>query len=132
MIILDEEIYCNILVAVILFQCRMNTLRLKWRQGFVGRVMDCPLCGAVEETVSHFVTEFVVLKMVREQFGVTREEVLEEKLLSKYCYRGVGGEEHHVVRGDVEEEKKKNGLTNARTCTSVVWAHRGADKMAGP
>ena len=43
--------------------------------------MDCPLCGAVEETVAHFVTECVVLEGVREQFGVTREEVLEEILL---------------------------------------------------
>ena len=48
----DEEIYCNRLGAVILFQCRTNTLslRLKWRQGFVGGAVDCPLCGAVEET----------------------------------------------------------------------------------
>ena len=26
-----EEIYCNRLGAVVLFQCRTNTLRLKWR-----------------------------------------------------------------------------------------------------
>ena len=31
----DEEIYFNRLGAVILFQCRTNTLRLKWRQGVV-------------------------------------------------------------------------------------------------
>ena len=43
--------------------------------------MDCLLCGAVEETVAHFVTECVVLEGVREQFGVTRKEVLEEILL---------------------------------------------------
>ena len=77
----DEEIYCNRLGAVILFQCRTNTLRLKWRQGFVGGAVDCQLCGAVEETVVHFVTECVVLEGVREQFEVTWEEVLEEILL---------------------------------------------------
>ena len=55
MSIWDEEIYCNRLGEVILFQCRTNTLRLKWRQDFVGRAMDCPQCGAVEETVAHFV-----------------------------------------------------------------------------
>ena len=79
----DKEIYCNRLGAVILFQCRTNTLRLKWRQGFVGGAVDCPLCGAVEETVAHFVTECVVLEGVREQFGVTQgqEEVLKEILL---------------------------------------------------
>ena len=27
----------------------------------------------------------------------------------------------------MEKEKKRNGPTNAGTCTSVVWAHRGAD-----
>ena len=43
--------------------------------------MDCPLCGAVEETVALFVTECVVLEGVREQFGVTQDEVLEEILL---------------------------------------------------
>ena len=47
----DEEIYCNSLGAVILFQCRTNTMRLKWRQGSAGEAMGCPLSGAVEETV---------------------------------------------------------------------------------
>ena len=61
----DEEIYFNILGAVILLQCRMNTLRLKLRQDIVGGAMDCPLCGAVEETVAHFVTECEVLEDVR-------------------------------------------------------------------
>ena len=42
-----------------------------------------------------------------------------------------GGEKHRVV-GDVEKEKKRNGPTNAGTCTSVVRAHRGADKKALP
>ena len=77
----DEEIYCNRLGAVILFQCRTNALRQKWRQGFVGMAMDCPLCGAVEETVAHFVTDYVVLEGVREQFGITWEEAFEEILL---------------------------------------------------
>ena len=43
--------------------------------------MDCPLCGAVEETVAHFVTECAVLEGVSEQFGVIREEVLLEEIL---------------------------------------------------
>ena len=49
----DEEIYCNRLGAVILFQCRTNTLRLKWRKGFVRGAMDCPLCGADSCTFCH-------------------------------------------------------------------------------
>ena len=44
----------------------------------------------------------------------------------------VGLMEHRVVGGDVEEEKKRNRSTSARTCTAVVGAHRGEDKKAGP
>ena len=77
----NEEIYCNRLGAVVLFQCKTNTLRLRWRQGFVGGEMDFTLCGAVEETVAQIVTECVVLEGVNEQFGVTREKGLEEILL---------------------------------------------------
>ena len=43
----------------------------------------------------------------------------------------VGLMEHCVVE-DVEEEKKRNRSTSAMTCTSVVRAHRVADKKAGP
>ena len=32
----------------------------------------------------------------------------------------------------MEKEKKGNGPTNAGTCTSVVWARRGADRKALP
>ena len=74
----------------------------------------------------HFVTECVVLEGVREQFGATREEVLEEILLFRKRI------EEKVERSialleeirRMEEEKKRNGPTNARTCTSVVRAHR--------
>ena len=45
---------------------------------------------------------------------------------------GEGGEEHRVVGGDVEKEKKGNGPTSAGIGTSVVHAHRGADKKALP
>ena len=49
-----------------------------------------------------------------------------------HIYIREGGEKHRVVGGDVEREKKRNGPTNAGTCTSVVWAHRGADRKALP
>ena len=45
---------------------------------------------------------------------------------------GKGGENHRVVGGDVEKEKKRNGPTNAGTCTSVVLAHTSADKKSLP
>ena len=73
-----------------------------------------------------FFTECVVLEGVREQFGgsVRIDIALQRE------DRGVGGEKHRVVGGVVEEEKKRNGPTNSRTCTSVVRAHMGADKKA--
>ena len=88
-------------------------------QGFVGGAVDCRLCGAVEETVAHFVTECVVLEGVREQFGVTREEVLEVggDIAHQREDTGEGEEEHRVVGGDVEKEKKGNGPTSAGTGT---------------
>ena len=85
----------------------MNTLRLKWRQGFVGWAVDCPLCGATEETVAHFVTECVVLEGAREQFGVTRDEVLEEMCSSEGGHMRRWREASHCWRrcGEGEEEK---------------------------
>ena len=77
----DEEICCKSLGALILFQCRTNTLSLQWRLYFAGGAMDYQLCGAVEETVAHFVTECAVLENVRERFRVTREDALKEILL---------------------------------------------------
>ena len=78
---IGDEIYCNSLRAVILFQCRTNTLRLKRRQGFADGEIDCPLCGAVEEIVAHFVTKCEVLEDVIQWFRVTRNDALEEILL---------------------------------------------------
>ena len=39
----DEEMYNNSYGSALLFQCRTNTLRLRWRQGFGGGAVDCPL-----------------------------------------------------------------------------------------
>ena len=90
--------------------------------------MDCPLCGAEEETVAHFVNECTILEEVRERFGVTQEEVLEKILL----FRERTEEKEKRSIALLEEEKERSGSTNAGTCTSVVRAHRGADKKAEP
>ena len=111
--------------AVILFQCRTNTLRLKWRQGFDGGAMDCPMCGAVEGTVAHFVTECGVLEEMREQFGVIQEEALEVILLFTE-------KTEEKVERSITLLEKRNGSTNAGTCTSVVQEYRGADKKDEP
>ena len=102
----DEEIHCDRLGAVILFQCRMNTLMLKCRQGFVGRAMDCPLCGAVVETVAHFCHRVhgagggggAVWGNPGGSFGGNIAFQSED--------RGEGREEHPIVEG--EEEKWTN------------------------
>ena len=52
-----------------MFQCRTNTLKLRWRQGFQGGSVDCLLCGGEEETVRHFVMEYGELQEIR-QYGV--------------------------------------------------------------
>ena len=53
----DEGIYSNEYGSVLLFQCRTNTLKLRWRQGFEDGAMDCLLCRGGEETLRHFVME---------------------------------------------------------------------------
>ena len=62
-----------------MFQCRTNTLKLRWKQKFEGRVVDCPLCGGGEEAVQHF--ECGELREIRERYGVCGAEALEEVLL---------------------------------------------------
>ena len=51
--------------------------------------MECPICGAGEETVAHFVTECEALDGVRRRFVVWRGDPLEEVLL----FGGRTGEE---------------------------------------
>ena len=103
----DEGIYCNRLGAVILFQWWTNTLRLKWRQGFVGGAVDCPLGGAVEETVAHFVTKCMALVGMREQFGVTRRKCWRRYCSSEGGHRRRWREASRCWRrcGEGEEEK---------------------------
>ena len=48
---------------------------------FVGGSVECPICGAGEETVAHFVTECKALDGVRRRFGVGRGDPLEVVLL---------------------------------------------------
>ena len=76
-----EGIYSNGYGSVLLFQCRTNTLKLRWRQRFEGGAVDSPLCGGGEETVQHFVIECGELRDIRERYGVCGAEALEEVLL---------------------------------------------------
>ena len=47
----------------------------------MGGAVECPICGAGEETLAHFVTECEALDGVRRRFGVGRGDLLEEVLL---------------------------------------------------
>ena len=64
----DEGIYSNEYGSVLLFQCRANTLKLRWRQGFEGIAVDCLLCGGEEATL-HFVVECHELQEIRRGGG---------------------------------------------------------------
>ena len=61
----DEGIYSNEYGSVLLVECRTNTLKLRWRQGFEGGAVDCLLCGGEEETLRHFVMECHELQEIR-------------------------------------------------------------------
>ena len=51
----EEGIYGNVFWLVLMFRCRTNILKLRWRDGFSGGAVDCLLRGAEEETVEYFV-----------------------------------------------------------------------------
>ena len=91
-------------------------MSLKWRQGFAGRAIDCPLavcsCGRDSCPFCHCELEEILLFREKTEKKVERSIVLLLK--------------------EIWKNKKRNGSTNAETCISVVQAHRGADKKAVP
>lgn len=62
--------YDNSWGSVLMFRARSNTLRLRWRGRFVGEEVVCPVCGAAEETLRHFLLECEGTGQVRRQYGV--------------------------------------------------------------
>ena len=65
----------------------------------MGVAVECPICGAGEETVAYFVTECEALDGVRRRFGVGRGDTLEEVLL----FGGRTGEEVERTAKMLEE-----------------------------
>ena len=58
----EEQIYENDFNSVLLYRCRSNTLKLKWRNRFAGGDERCDLCGGSEvETLEHFLLDCVSL-----------------------------------------------------------------------
>ena len=66
----DESIYSNEYGSVLLVQCRTNTRKLRWRQGFEDGAVDYLLCGGEEETLRHFVMECGEAQEIRRRYGV--------------------------------------------------------------
>ena len=71
-----EGIYSNEYRSVLLFQFRTNTLKLRWRQGLEGEVVDCLMCGEEEETAKYFVMDCRELHEIRRRYGVYGTESL--------------------------------------------------------
>ena len=65
----------------------------------MGGGVECPICGAGEETLAHFVTECEALDGVRRRFGLGRGDPLEEVLL----FGGRTGEEVERTTKMLEE-----------------------------
>ena len=65
----------------------------------MGRAVECPICGAGEETMAHFVMQCEALDGVRRRFGVGRGDPLEEVLL----FGGRTGEEVERTTKMLEE-----------------------------
>lgn len=78
----EEGIYCNSFSSV-LFRCRTNTLKLNWRQRFVGGSVGCELCGAEEETLQHFLLFCTQFCSIRDIYGIDGVIKLVDLLLFK-------------------------------------------------
>jgi hypothetical protein len=68
-------------IAVIIFRCRTDTLKLGWRMKKMGGEGDCKLCGEGEETLEHFLLKCIRLRTIRDEYGVGEETSMEEVLL---------------------------------------------------
>ena len=67
-----ETCYDNSWGAVLLFRCRSNTLKLGWRERFLGGRLQCAMCdGGEEETLEHFLVECEGLRDVRRRWGIS-------------------------------------------------------------
>ena len=75
----------------------------------MGGAVECPICGAGEETLAHFVTGCEALDGVRRRFGVGRGDPLEEVLLfgARGENVGGGGKDHEDGGGDVWSKKEE-------------------------
>ena len=77
----EERIYRNVFGSVLMFRCRTNTLKLRWRDGFSGGAVDYLLCRAEVETEKHFVMKCEGIRMIRERHRVRGGGRVEEVLL---------------------------------------------------
>ena len=93
------DFYDNRWESVLLFRARSNTLRLGWRERFVGGGVGCVMCGAEEENLEHFLVRCERLRGLRERYGV---ESVGDAL-------GFGGIEIEVVKRYIRDAWSERG-----------------------
>ena len=75
----DEGLYENDWGSVLLFRCRSNSLRLKWRERFVNGNVNCVACDrGVEENLEHFLCVCEWYDGVRGDFGMSGVSVKDQ------------------------------------------------------
>ena len=75
----DEGLYENDWGSVLLYRCRSNSLRLKWRERFVNGEVNCIACDlGVEESLEHFLCVCEWYECVRREFGRSGVSVREQ------------------------------------------------------
>ena len=64
---------------MLLYRCRSNSLRLKWRERFVNGNVNCITCDLeVEESLEHFLCECEWYECVRVEFGMNGVSVRDQ------------------------------------------------------
>ena len=78
-----EVCYDNSWGAVLLFRSRTDSLRLGWRERFLGGDVSCSSCGVLVETLEHFLVECETLRELRLEYGI-------EDVRDVMCFGGEG------------------------------------------
>jgi hypothetical protein len=77
----EESMYDNRYRSVLMYRSRSNSLKLGWRNRFLGGDVICELCGAEVETLQHFLKVCERLQRVRERHQVDESTTLADILL---------------------------------------------------
>ena len=82
----QEIFYDNNWKSVLLFRSRSNSLKLNWRNRFIGGSTTCSLCpGEQEETLYHFVVQCPFFTNLRNELGLQDRDLSDILLFSDNC-----------------------------------------------